>query len=71
MDSLHVMLFLHGALGVIMIATLAYVVGGRRPEFRFVLVVTLLLVAALSVFLPFIPAFHPDTLGVSGKKVVL
>ncbi|MGE0681092.1 MAG: hypothetical protein AB7P69_09370 [Candidatus Binatia bacterium] len=71
MDSLRIMLFLHGALGVIIIAALAYVAGGRRPEFRFALVVTLLLVAALFTFLPFIPAFHPDALGVSGKKTVL
>ena len=71
MDSLRIMLFLHGALGVIIIAALAYVAGGRRPEFRFALVVTLLLVAALFAFLPFIPAFHPDAIGVSGKRIVL
>lgn len=71
MNSLHIMLFLHGAFGVILIAALAYVAGGRRPEFRFALVVTLLLVAALFAFLPFIPAFHPDAVGVSGKKMAL
>ena len=71
MDSLRIMLFLHGALGVIIITALAYVAGGRRPEFRFALVVTLLLVAALFAFLPFIPAFHSDALSVSGKKIVL
>jgi hypothetical protein len=71
MDSLRIMLFLHCALSVIIIAALAYVAGGRRPELRFALVVTLLLVAALFAFLPFIPAFHPDALGVAGKKVML
>lgn len=71
MDPLSIMLFLHGALGVIIIAALAYVAGGRRPEFRFALVVTLLLVAALFAFLPFIPALHPDAISVAGKKVAL
>jgi hypothetical protein len=71
MNSLRILLFLHGALGVILIAALAYAAGGRGPEFRFALVVTLLLVAALFAFLPFTPAFHPDARGVAGKKVVL
>jgi len=71
MNSLQSMLFLHGAIGVLLIAALAYVAGGRRPEFRFALVVTLLLVAALCAFLPFIPGFHSDVLDVPGKKVVL
>jgi len=71
MDSLRTMLFLHGTLGVIVIAALAYVAGGRRPEFRFALVVTLLLVAALFAFLPFIPAFHPEMIGTPEKKVAL
>lgn len=71
MDSLHLMLFLHGALGVIVIAALAYIAGGRRPEFRFTLVVSLLLLAALFAFLPFIPAFHHEAVGVHGNKVAL
>jgi len=71
MDFLGIMLFLHGALGVIIIAALAYVAGGRRPEFRFALVVTLLLVAALFAFLPFIPGFHPEMIGAPGKRVAL
>ena len=71
MISLYNMLFLHGTLGVLIIAALAYVAGGRRPEYRFALVVTLLLVAALCAFLPFIPAFHSDVLNSPGKKVLL
>lgn len=71
MNSLQNMLFLHGVIGVLIIAALAYVAGGRRPEFRFALVVTLLLVAALCAFLPFIPGFHSDVLDSPGKKVVL
>ena len=71
MNSLQSMLFLHGTIGVLIIAALAYVAGGRRPEFRFALVVTLLLVAALCAFLPFIPGFHSDVLNSPGEKVVL
>ena len=70
MNSLPIMFCLHGALGVIIIAALTYIAGGRRPEFRFTLVVSLLLLAALFAFLPFIPAFHPE-IGVHGKKVLL
>ena len=74
MDPLNFMLFLHTALGVIIIAALAYIAGGRHPELRFTLVVSLLLLAALSVFLPFIPAFHPlrhGTIGAYEKKELL
>ena len=71
MDPLHLMLFLHGALGVVIIAALAYIAGGRRPEFRFTLVVSLLLLAALVAFLPFIPAFHYNRVGVYGKRIPL
>jgi hypothetical protein len=77
MAHLNLMLFLHTALGVIVIAALAYIAGGRRPEFRFTLVVSLLLLAALFAFLPFIPGFHPlrpfhdGTIGAYDKKVAL
>ena len=70
MNPLHIMFFFHGALGVIIIAALTYIAGGRRPEFRFTLVVSLLLLAALFAFLPFIPAFHSD-IATHGKKVLL
>jgi hypothetical protein len=71
MDPLHMMLFLHSALGVVIIAALAYIAGGRRPEFRFSLVVSLLLLAALFAFLPLIPAFHHDKMGAYGKRIPL
>jgi hypothetical protein len=51
------------------IAALTYIAGGRRPEFRFTLVVSFAL-AALFAFLPFIPAFQHD-IGLHGKKVLL
>jgi hypothetical protein len=70
MDSLRIMFCLHSALGVIIIAALTYIAGGRRPELRFTLVVSLLLLAAFFAFLPFIPAFHPE-LVVHKKKVLL
>jgi hypothetical protein len=71
MDSLHMMLFLPGAFGVIVIAVLAYIAGGRRPELRFTLVMSLLLLAALFAFLPFIPAFHHEAINFPGKKIPL
>ena len=71
LDPLGMMLFLDGALGIITIASLAYVIGGRRPELRFTLVVSLLLLAALFAFLPFIPAFQPEAVGISKGKVLL
>jgi hypothetical protein len=71
MDSLHIMLFLHGACGVMFIAALAYLAGGGRPELRFTLVVSLLLLAALSAFLPFIPAFQQTVMSVRGKRIPL
>jgi hypothetical protein len=70
MNSLRIIFFFHGALGVIIITALTYIAGGRRPEFRFTLVVSLLLLAALFAFLPFIPAFQHD-IGIHGKKVLL
>jgi hypothetical protein len=71
MDPFAIMLFLDGALGVVTIATLAYIAGGRRPELRFTLVVSLLLLAALFAFLPFVPAFRHQTVGVHEGKVFL
>ena len=70
MNSLRIMFFLHSALGVIIIAALTYIAGGRRPELRFTVVVSLLLLAALFAFLPFIPAFQPE-IAVHEKKVLL
>lgn len=70
MNSLRIMFCFHGALGVLITAALVYIAGGRRPEFRFTLVVSLLLLAALFAFLPFIPAFRPDV-AVHEKKVLL
>jgi ABC-type Fe3+ transport system permease subunit len=52
MDPFTAMLFLDGALGVLTIAILAYIASGRRPETRFTLVISLLLLAALFAFLP-------------------
>jgi len=57
-DPFTMMLFLDGALGVLTIAILAYIAGGRRPELRFALVASLLLLAALCAFLPLIPAYE-------------
>ncbi|MBI3302773.1 MAG: hypothetical protein HYZ72_11970 [Deltaproteobacteria bacterium] len=61
MDPFTIMLFLDGALGVVTIATLAYIASGRRPELRFTLVVSLLLLAALFAFLPLMPALRHET----------
>jgi hypothetical protein len=65
------MLFLDGALGILTISSLAYVLGGRRPELRFTLVVSLLLLAALFAFLPFISTFHPQPISIPHGKVLL
>lgn len=53
MDSLTALFFLVGSLGIVTIATLAYVTSGYRPEMRFALVASLLLIAALFAFSPF------------------
>jgi RsiW-degrading membrane proteinase PrsW (M82 family) len=52
MDSLTALFFLLGSFVIVTIATLVYVLSGRRPEMRFTLVVSLLLIAALFAFSP-------------------
>lgn len=52
MDSLTASLFLLSALAIVTIATSAYVLSGRRPEMRFTLIASLLLIAALFAFSP-------------------
>lgn len=71
MDPFTMMLFLDSALGIVTIATLAYIVGGRRPELRFTLVVSLLLLAALFAFLPFIHALRHEKVRSYESKVLL
>jgi hypothetical protein len=69
------MLFLTSALGIVTIATLSYLASGRRPESRFTLVVSLVLLAALFAFLPLSRVPHlpvpllsyPQTTGNSGE----
>lgn len=52
MNSLTALLFLTSSFAIVTITTLAYVLSGRRPELRFTLVVSLLLIAALFAFSP-------------------
>lgn len=52
MDSLTALFFLVGSFAIVTIATLAYVLSGYRPELRFTLVASLLLIAALFAFSP-------------------
>lgn len=52
MNSFSLLLCMTGALGVLTIATLAYLASGRREATRFALVVSLLLLAAFFALLP-------------------
>lgn len=52
MVSLTALLFVVSSFAIVTIATLAYVASGRRPEMRFTLVASLLLIAALFAFSP-------------------
>jgi RsiW-degrading membrane proteinase PrsW (M82 family) len=69
MDSLTALFFLVSSFAIVTIATLAYVASGYRPEMRFTLVASLLLIAALFAFSPLMfIARNPEARAAFEKK---
>jgi RsiW-degrading membrane proteinase PrsW (M82 family) len=69
MDPFTALFFLVSSFAIVTIATLAYVASGYRPEMRFTLVASLLLIAALFAFSPLMfIARNPEARAAFEKK---